>query len=161
MLPDEQIARIAKHAFDNPARPHRFNEEKYGKPMGIQSADDLARAIRAATNDKDSKVIDRAQGGFIIWHPPTNLTILADNQGGGTAYRDKRFEKDFERLERAENISREKGGRIAARVRSRGVAEIESEDKSLRLNPELLARARRASALLTRARSEKDKGRER
>lgn len=159
MLPDEQIARIAKHAFDNPARPHRFNEEKYGKPMGIQSADDLARAIRAAASDRNSKVIDRAQGGFIIWHPPTNLTVLADDRGGGTAYRDKRFEKDFERLERAENISREKGGRGAARVRDGGVAENASPAKSPRLTPELLARVRRVSALLTRTRSDHERER--
>lgn len=161
ILREEQIERIARHALENPARPHRFNKEKYGPNLHIESDADLSQAIREAIADPKSKIIDRAQGGHIVWQPTTNLTLLIDGQGGGTAYRDRRFERDFERLLKSENMSRARMGIEAVQVRERGAAEITSRSKSPRITPELLERAKRAASRPPREQGDKDHDRER
>ncbi len=161
ILREEQIERIVRHALENPARPHRFNKEKYGPNLHIESGADLSRAIREATADPKSKIIDRSQGGHIIWQPTTNLTLLIDGRGGGTAYRDRRFEKDFERLLKVENRTRAKKGLEAVQVREGGAAEITSRSKSPRITPELLERVKRAASRPPRERGEKDHDRDR
>jgi hypothetical protein len=42
--------------------------------------------------------------------PATNLTVLADGQGGGTAYRDRRLERDFQSKINEETELREARG---------------------------------------------------
>lgn len=93
MLTDDQINKIADHVFSNPTRPHRFNSEKYGPNMNINSASDLKQAIQKAADDPKSKVIERADGGYLIRQPSTNLSVLADGNGDGKrSVRDSSYE---------------------------------------------------------------------
>ena len=107
-LNDDQIRRIAEHTFEKEDRVHRFNKEKYGPPMNIARPDDLAALIRTAARDANTEYVVRAEGGYLMRQPETNLTVLADGQGGGTAYRDRRFERDFQSKINEENELREK-----------------------------------------------------
>lgn len=110
MLTDDQLNKIADHAFSNPTRPHRFNSEKYGPNMNINSASDLKRAIQKAADDPRSKVVERADGGYLIRQPSTNLSVIADGNGGGTVLRGKRGEKDFSNFVDQENKIRKERG---------------------------------------------------
>lgn len=122
MLTDDQINKIADHAISNPTRPHRFNSEKYGPTMNIENQADLKKAIERAADDPKSTVVDRSDGGHLIRQPSTNFTVIADGQGGGTALRDKGFEKDFDRLVRQENKIRQDKGIEPAEVKQGPVA---------------------------------------
>lgn len=122
MLTDNQINKIADHAFSNPQRPHRFNSERYGASMNIENQQDLKKAIERAADDPKSKFIDRSEGGHIIHQKSNNFTVIADGQGGGTALRDKRFDKEFDRLVRQENKIRQDKGIEPAEVKQGPVA---------------------------------------
>ena len=106
-ITDDQIGKIADHAFDREDRVHRFNDERYGEPLNIDTRDDLAAAVKAAVLSEAAVYAERAQGGYLVRDAATNITVAADGLGAGTAYRDKRFERDFTRLVAQENNLRE------------------------------------------------------
>jgi len=86
--------------------------------MNINSADDLKQAIQKAADDPRSKVVERADGGYLIRQSSTNLSVLADGNGGGTVLRGKRGEKDFSNFVNQENEIREERGLEPAKEKS-------------------------------------------
>ena len=109
-ITDEQIAKIADHAFEGDNRIYRFNDERYGTPLDIETPDDLAAAIKTAVLSETTTYAERAEGGYLLRDDASNLTVAADGLGAGTAYRDKRFEGDFARLIRQEDKLRDELG---------------------------------------------------
>ena len=134
MLTDDQINKIADHAFSNPTRPHRFNSEKYGPNMNINSASDLKQAIQKSADDPRSKVVERADGGYLIYQPSTNLSVLADGNSGGTVLRGKRGEKDFSKFVDQENEIREERGLDPAKEKSGPVPREAERKKEAQVN---------------------------
>lgn len=106
---DQQIERIAIHALEDPSKLRRFNSAKFGPPMNISDKDDLVTAIKLAAHNLNTEYVVRAEGGYLIHHADTNLTIQADGLGGGTAFRETPG-KAFPRVIRQENDLRETRG---------------------------------------------------
>lgn len=109
-ITDAQIAKIADHAFDREDRVYRFNDDRYGAPLGVDTPEDLAAVIKAAVLSEAASYAERAEGGYLLRDSTTNITVAVDGLGAGTAYRDKRFEGDFARLIRQEDKLRSELG---------------------------------------------------
>ena len=124
-LDDEHIRRIAEHAYKHALEGSqgRFNGEKYGAPMNINSVADLERSIKESLASDRLQHFERADGGRFIRDPDNNLTIAFRSDQDGTCYRASEKERDFERVMDKERDLRSERGLAPARLEERALIE--------------------------------------
>lgn len=111
MTDDEWLRRVTEHAYEkHHLKEDRFDREKYGQPLNLESPDHLGREIMDSLASGTLRYFSRMGGGFVAYDESKNLQIIDNGHGGGTCLRDKAFEKEFERLQRVENELRDRRG---------------------------------------------------
>lgn len=115
----EELSRlIAEHAYQRKVvEDKRFSPEKtkYGPDPKIKTKQDFANHIEKTVTDKNTKCFKTISGRDIYYNKDTNTLVVVnpnrDEKGrmfGGSAWRDKKHEKEYERLKSIEVDFREK-----------------------------------------------------